>query len=125
MPANDLPGAAKRPHTGAPLDVALVKTSSLGDVIHALPVVTDILAAYPGARVDWVVEDTFAELPALHPGVAALHRVAMRRWRNAPLSASTRAMRAPLTNQKRSAPLAAAARSSRFCTAAAAPGRNR
>jgi heptosyltransferase-1 len=75
----------------ASLDVALVKTSSLGDVIHALPVVTDILAACPAARIDWVVEESFAELPALHPGVATIHRVAMRRWRKAPLSAATRA----------------------------------
>ncbi len=74
----------------ATLAVALVKTSSLGDVIHALPVVTDILSAFPAARIDWVVEDSFAELPALHPGVATIHRVAMRRWRKAPLSATTR-----------------------------------
>ncbi len=92
MDTRAAPPAASRPAAEPPaLAVALVKTSSLGDVIHALPVVTDILAAYPGARIDWVVEDTFAELPALHPGVAALHRVAMRRWRSAPLSASTRA----------------------------------
>ncbi|HLS57166.1 MAG TPA: lipopolysaccharide heptosyltransferase I [Zeimonas sp.] len=91
MPAIDLPDAAQRPRSNATLDVALVKTSSLGDVIHALPVVTDILAACPGARIDWVVEESFAELPALHPGVATIHRVAMRRWRKAPLSAATRA----------------------------------
>jgi len=91
MPANDLPDAAQRPRSSATLDVALVKTSSLGDVIHALPVVTDILAACPGTRIDWVVEESFAELPALHPGVATIHRVAMRRWRKAPLSAATRA----------------------------------
>ena len=46
IPARSVPDA---------LDVALVKTSSLGDVIHALPVVTDILAACPLARIDWVV----------------------------------------------------------------------
>src|SRR5690606_28332452 len=85
--------AARAPARSVPasLDVALVKTSSLGDVIHALPVVTDILAACPAARIDWVVEESFAELPALHPGVATIHRVAMRRWRKAPLAATTRA----------------------------------
>ena len=91
MTANDPSDTARRGGTHATLDVALVKTSSLGDVIHALPIVTDILAARPGARIDWVVEESFAELPALHPGVATIHRVAMRRWRKAPLSAQSRA----------------------------------
>lgn len=50
--------------------IALIKSSSLGDVIHALPVVTDIRTAHPEARIDWVVEEAFAELPALHPGVS-------------------------------------------------------
>ncbi|RPH60228.1 MAG: lipopolysaccharide heptosyltransferase I, partial [Burkholderiales bacterium] len=90
MPARDLPDSTRSAADPSALAVALVKTSSLGDVIHALPVVTDILAAYPGAIVDWVVEEPFAELPALHPGVATIHRVAMRRWRNSPLSLSTR-----------------------------------
>ena len=53
----------------------------MGDVIHALPVVTDILAARPGTRIDWVVEEGFAELPRLHPGVAEVIPVAIRRWR--------------------------------------------
>lgn len=91
MPAGPSYDRTARPRGSRPLAIALVKTSSLGDVIHALPVVTDILAAYPGAVVDWVVEESFAELPALHPGVATIHRVAMRRWRKAPLSAATRA----------------------------------
>ncbi|UCE31234.1 MAG: lipopolysaccharide heptosyltransferase I, partial [Burkholderiales bacterium] len=72
------------------MDIALVKTSSLGDVIHALPVASDILAAHPQARIDWVVEEAFAELPALHPGIARIHRVAVRRWRRAPFSRATR-----------------------------------
>ena len=40
----------------------------MGDVIHALPVVSDIRAALPGAVVDWVVEESFVDLPRLHPG---------------------------------------------------------
>jgi heptosyltransferase-1 len=63
--------------------IALIKTSSMGDVIHALPVVTDILAARPGTRIDWVVEEGFAELPRLHPGVGEVIPVAVRRWRSA------------------------------------------
>jgi heptosyltransferase-1 len=61
--------------------ILLVKTSSLGDVVHNLPVVTDIRRHWPAATIDWVVEEAFAELPALHPGVRAVIPVALRRWR--------------------------------------------
>ena len=53
----------------------------MGDVIHALPVVTDILSARPDLRIDWVVEEGFADLPALHPGVGEVIPIAIRRWR--------------------------------------------
>jgi len=61
--------------------ILLVKTSSMGDVLHNLPVVTDIRRHYPGAEIDWVVEENFAALPALHPGVKQILTVAIRRWR--------------------------------------------
>ena len=70
--------------------ILLVKTSSLGDVIHNLPVVSDILAHHPDAAIDWCVEDSFADIPRLHPGVATVHRVAIRRWRKHPFTADTR-----------------------------------
>ncbi|MFN3397592.1 MAG: lipopolysaccharide heptosyltransferase I [Sulfurimicrobium sp.] len=77
------------------LKILLVKTSSLGDVIHQLPAVTDIRAHFPDARVDWVVEENFADLPALHPGVSRVIPVAVRRWRRALLDPATwREMRA-------------------------------
>lgn len=53
----------------------------MGDVIHALPSVTDIVTHYPDAKIDWVVEENFAELPVLHPGVRRAIPVAVRRWR--------------------------------------------
>jgi heptosyltransferase-1 len=62
-------------------NIILVKTSSLGDVLHNLPVVTDICKHIPDARIDWVVEESFAPLPMLHPGVNRAIPVAMRRWR--------------------------------------------
>jgi heptosyltransferase-1 len=62
-------------------DIVLIKTSSLGDVLHNLPVVTDIRRHLPEARIDWVVEESFAALPALHPDVRGVVTVAMRRWR--------------------------------------------
>ena len=57
----------------------VVKMSSLGDVVHALPAVTDACAH--GAVVDWVVEEAFADIPALHPGVRNVWPIAWRRWR--------------------------------------------
>jgi heptosyltransferase-1 len=69
--------------------ILLVKTSSLGDVVHNLPVVSDIARRYPGARIDWVVEEGFAALPALHPAVTRVIPVAVRRWRKAPLGRDT------------------------------------
>lgn len=61
--------------------IVLIKTSSLGDVLHNLPVVTDIRSHFPDARIDWVVEESFAALPALHPAVGQVIPVAVRRWR--------------------------------------------
>lgn len=61
--------------------VLLVKTSSLGDVVHNLPVVSDIVRHRPDTHVDWVVEEGIAEIPALHPGVRRVIPVALRRWR--------------------------------------------
>ena len=61
--------------------VLLVKTSSLGDVIHNLPVASDIVSRYPGAVIDWVVEENFADIPRLHPAVRKVIPVAVRRWR--------------------------------------------
>jgi heptosyltransferase-1 len=65
------------------LRILLVKTSSLGDVVHNLPAVADILASRPQARIDWVVEEAFADIPRLCPGVARVIPVALRRWRRA------------------------------------------
>src|SRR5574343_187166 len=61
--------------------ILLVKTSSLGAVIHNLPVVSDIRRHFPDAEIDWCVEDGFAAIPRLHPGVRQIIPVAVRRWR--------------------------------------------
>ncbi|WP_158529659.1 lipopolysaccharide heptosyltransferase I [Parvibium lacunae] len=58
----------------------IVKLSSMGDVIHALPVVHDILHAYPQAQIDWVVEEAFAELVSAHAGVHQVLPIGLRRW---------------------------------------------
>ncbi|WP_087501993.1 lipopolysaccharide heptosyltransferase I [Pseudomonas sp. SID14000] len=61
--------------------VLIIKTSSLGDVIHTLPALTDAAHAIPGIRFDWVVEEGFAEIPGWHPAVDQVIPVAIRRWR--------------------------------------------
>ncbi|MDR2838706.1 MAG: lipopolysaccharide heptosyltransferase I [Azonexus sp.] len=61
--------------------ILIVKTSSLGDVIHNLPVVSDIRRHFPDAVIDWCVEENFAAIPRLHPAVAEVFTVAVRRWR--------------------------------------------
>ena len=70
--------------------ILLVKTSSLGDVVHNLPVASDIRRALPAARIDWLVEEAFVDLPRLHPAVDRVIPVALRRWRKAPCSARVR-----------------------------------
>jgi len=60
--------------------VLIVKLSSLGDVVHAMPVVHDIRAAFPDAQIDWVVEPGFAPLVRRVDGVAETIECALRRW---------------------------------------------
>ena len=69
--------------------ILFVKTSSLGDVIHNCPAVSEAARRVPGARIDWMVEDAFAEVVALHRDVERVIPVAVRRWRAAPLAGST------------------------------------
>jgi heptosyltransferase-1 len=69
--------------------ILIIKTSSLGDVFHALPALTDAKRAIPELRVDWVVEESFAEIPAWHPAVENVIPVAWRRWRRTLGSAAT------------------------------------
>jgi heptosyltransferase-1 len=61
--------------------ILFVKTSSLGDVVHQCPAVSDAARAVPGTSIDWVVEEAFAGVARLHPGVAQVIPVALRRWR--------------------------------------------
>jgi heptosyltransferase-1 len=65
--------------------VLIVKMSSLGDVVHTLPALSDAAAAIPGVQFDWVVEEAFAEIPGWHPAVAQTIPIALRRWRKHPI----------------------------------------
>jgi heptosyltransferase-1 len=77
--------------------VLIVKLSSLGDVVQTMPVVHDILAAFPRAQIDWVVEEAFAPLVQEVSGVRRVLAIAQRRWRKSWFSAPTKAERAAFT----------------------------
>ncbi len=83
--------------------ILLIKTSSLGDVVHNLPVVSDLRRRYPEARIDWVVEEAFRDIPRMHPALHRVIPVALRRWRKAMLSPASwgemRSFRAALREQ--------------------------
>jgi heptosyltransferase-1 len=61
----------------------------MGDVVHALPVVNDILHQHPDAQIDWLVEAPFAAIPQMHPGVRRVLPMSWRKWRQQLFSAST------------------------------------
>ena len=62
-------------------EIMFIKTSSLGDVIHYMPAITDVRRHLPHARLSWVIEEDYASLAGLHPGVDVVVPVAIRRWR--------------------------------------------
>lgn len=70
-------------------DVLVVRPSSLGDIVYALAIASDIRRARPGTPIDWVSEPGFAPLIALCPDVRDVISFGLRRWRRAPLAAST------------------------------------
>lgn len=61
--------------------ILLVKITSMGDIIQTLPALTDAAYAFPGIRFDWVVEESFKEIPQLHPNVDKIITLPYRRWK--------------------------------------------
>lgn len=75
----------------SPMRVLIVKLSSLGDVVHAMPVIDDLHRAHPGVVVDWVVEPAFAPLLRRVDGIGEVIECALRRWRKGWWTAEVRA----------------------------------
>ncbi|MEI6206991.1 MAG: lipopolysaccharide heptosyltransferase I [Desulfuromonadales bacterium] len=71
--------------------VLIIKTSALGDVVHALPVIDYLHQVSPGIEIDWVVEEHFLPVLEHNPSLARIHAVSTRKWRKAPLAPATRA----------------------------------
>ncbi|MDG1156210.1 MAG: lipopolysaccharide heptosyltransferase 1, partial [Litorivicinaceae bacterium] len=61
--------------------VLVVKTSSMGDLVHTLPALTDAYTALGDIRFDWVCEPAFAEIPHWHPSVGDVLAIPLRRWK--------------------------------------------
>src|ERR1700739_2309600 len=61
--------------------ILIVKTSSLGDIVHTLPALGDAVRAVPGLRCDWLAERAFAEIPPWHPAVERVIQCDLRGWR--------------------------------------------
>ncbi len=68
----------------------------MGDIIHALPAARDIREHLPDARIDWVAEESFRDIPGLSPAVEKVHATAFRRWRRNIFGAETKAEAAAL-----------------------------
>lgn len=82
-------------------NILIIRMSSMGDVIHQWPAITDLARAFPDAAIDWVVEEGFAELPKLHPAVRRVIPIALRRWRKSILADSTQVQWRQFTTELR------------------------
>lgn len=81
------------------MHVLVVKTSSMGDILHTLPALTDAMDHLPDIRFDWVVEEGFREVPSWHPAIQDVIPVALRRWRKNWFSAPIRMERKQFIQQ--------------------------
>ena len=63
------------------MKVLIVKTSSLGDIVHALPAVTEASHFLPSIEFDWLVEESFCSVPSVHPSINNIIPVSLRKWR--------------------------------------------
>lgn len=61
--------------------VLLIKLTSMGDLIQLLPALTDAAAAIPGVRFDWLVDESFQDIPRLHPSIRQVIPLPYRRWK--------------------------------------------
>ena len=63
------------------MKILIVKLTSMGDVLHLMPALTDLVSHHPDAQIDWLVEDSFADIPSWHPAVNRVFKASTRRWR--------------------------------------------
>lgn len=73
------------------MNILIVRVSSLGDVVHNMPMLADLRRHVPGAQIDWVVEEAYADLVRLNDTVRTVIPYALRRWRKSLGEPATRA----------------------------------
>jgi len=91
MPLRCIIAALVPPETEIPVKILIVRVSSLGDVVHNMPMLADIARHHPDAQIDWVVEEAYADLVRLNVHVREVIPIALRRWRRSLGAAATRA----------------------------------
>jgi heptosyltransferase-1 len=64
------------------LRILFIKLTSLGDLIHALPALTDAYRAVPDLKVDWLIDESFSEVATWHPAVDQIFTTNHRKWRS-------------------------------------------
>jgi heptosyltransferase-1 len=89
---------------GPTLNILIVRVSSLGDVVHNMPLLADVHSHFPDAQIDWVVEEAYTGLVGLNPHVRTIIPIALRRWRKQLSSASVRAEIAAFYRHLRAVP---------------------
>jgi heptosyltransferase-1 len=63
------------------MHILLIRLSALGDIVHALPAVTDLRRHLPEARIDMAVDERFVDIPQLHSAVDRVIPIALKRWK--------------------------------------------
>ena len=66
------------------MKILLIKMSSMGDIFHTFPAITDLKNRFPHAEIHWVVEAGFAEIATWHPGVSRVIPIQLRSWMKSP-----------------------------------------
>ncbi|HWV14899.1 MAG TPA: lipopolysaccharide heptosyltransferase I [Cellvibrio sp.] len=62
------------------MKILLIKMSSMGDIFHTFPAITDLAMQHPEMVIDWVVEDSFKEIVEWHPAINRVIPIQLRRW---------------------------------------------
>jgi heptosyltransferase I len=70
-----------------PKKILIIKTSSMGDILHLLPALSDARRFDPSIAFDWVIEAPFQEIPHWHSAVNKVIPIAQRQWRKSPFTA--------------------------------------
>lgn len=65
--------------------ILIVKTSSMGDIIHTLPALSDAAKHITNVSFNWVIEPSFSEIPVWHPNVSRVIPVPLRKFRKEPM----------------------------------------